>query len=568
MSIPVVAHAEHGHPLLIKEIDAALSRAGITEQKGERETVSGETLSHPDAWRYNPDAGCRYVQAMVAGWANDAPSERNPWMYNKMHKIAAACRLGCIDEATRDSAKEALGKRMRELLLREPKRELKKLELEGAWLRAVDKIARKTDDQVRAELARKGELHIHLSDSCPNGQPPPGGQPKTSAQRKTSGQRITRKKAHSTFRKWLGKGYDTDALDAILAAIAVEKFDDGSDLIWLLLISGSGNAKTEAVQAAAGAGAIITSSISSDAALLSATPKKEHTKGASGGLLLRVGARGVLAIKDVTSILSMNRDLRAKVLAALREVYDGRWCRDVGTDGGRRIEWEGRIAVIGAVTTAWDTAHSVISAMGDRFVLIRIDSTQGRTAAGRKAIGNTGAEPQMRAELAGAVAGVIAGMNTTPITLTKTEVETLLAAADLVTLARTAVEVDYRGDVIDAHAPEMPTRFAKQLTQIVRGGVAVGMTRPDALRLAIRCARDSMPPMRLAIIEDLAAHGRSTASDVCHRIDKPRSTVERQLQALHTLGVFAADEEYYTEDKSRWRYTLRPHIDIKVIRAT
>ena len=94
MSIPVVAHAEHGHPLLIKEIDAALSRAGITEQKGERETVSGETLSHPDAWRYNPDAGCRYVQAMVAGWANDAPSERNPWMYNKMHKIAAACRLG------------------------------------------------------------------------------------------------------------------------------------------------------------------------------------------------------------------------------------------------------------------------------------------------------------------------------------------------------------------------------------------------------------------------------------------------------------------------------------------
>ena len=65
-----------------------------------------------------------------------------------------------------------------------------------------------------------------------------------------------------------------------------------------------------------------------------------------------------------------------------------------------RIEWEGRIAVIGAVTTAWDTAHSVISAMGDSFVLIRIDSAQGRTAAGRKAIGNTGSEPQMRAELA------------------------------------------------------------------------------------------------------------------------------------------------------------------------
>ena len=79
-------------------------------------------------------------------------------------------------------------------------------------------------------------------------------------------------------------------------------------------------------------------------------------------------------------------------------------------------------------------------------------------------------------------------------------------AADLVTLARTGVEYDYRGDVIDAHAPEMPTRFAKQLTQIVRGAVAIGMNRGNALRLAIRCARDSMPPLRLAIIDDLSAH--------------------------------------------------------------
>ena len=136
--------------------------------------------------------------------------------------------------------------------------------------------------------------------------------------------------------------------------------------------------------------------------------------------------------------------------------------------------------------------------MGDRFVLVRIDSTKARMASGRQAIGNTGDETQMRAELAAAVAGVIAGMNTAPITVTDDETERLLAAADLVTLARTGVEYDYRGDVIDAHAPEMPTRFAKQLTQIVRGAVAIGMDRADALRLAMRCARDSMPPLRLA----------------------------------------------------------------------
>ena len=67
----------------------------------------------------------------------------------------------------------------------------------------------------------------------------------------------------------------------------------------------------------------------------------------------------------------------------------------------------------------------------------------------------------------------------------------------------------------------MPTRFAKQLTQVVRGAVAIGIERPAALRLAIRCARDSMPPLRLAILDDVAAHPDSRTVDVRRRLDKP-----------------------------------------------
>jgi hypothetical protein len=364
--------------------------------------------------------------------------------------------------------------------------------------------------------------------------------------------------AHAVFIKWLGEDYDIDALDAVLATLAAEQLD--GDPLWLLLISGPGNAKTETVQAAVGVGAIITSTVSSDAGLLSATPKKERSKDATGGLLRLVEPRGVLVIKDVTSILSMDRNTRGMVLSALREVYDGSWYRDVGTDGGNRLYWKGRIAVIGAVTTAWDTAHAVVSSMGDRFVLIRIDSTTGRMLAGRNAIRNTGDEVTMRAELAEAISDAIAGMNRNAISLTNAESERILEAADLVTLARTGVEFDYRGDVIDAHAPEMPTRFAKQLAQIVRGGVAVGMDRTDALRLAIRCARDSMPPLRLLIIDDLANHPHCTASEVRKRINKPRATVDRQLQALHMLGVCECDEMPYGDEKTRWYYSLAPDI--------
>lgn len=368
--------------------------------------------------------------------------------------------------------------------------------------------------------------------------------------------------AHVVFRRWLGEDYDIDALNAVLATAAVERLD--GDPLWMLLISGSGNAKTETVQALDGVGAMITSTISSCGALLSATAKKERAKDATGGLLRKLEPRGVLVVKDVTSILSMSGDARAEVLGALREVYDGRWSRNVGTDGGLTLDWAGRIAVVGAVTTAWDKAHAAIASMGDRFVLIRMDSTVGRQAAGRKAIGNTGSEVAMRRELAAAVAGVLTGMASEAITVTDEETNILLAAADLVTLARTGVEYDYRGDVIDAHAPEMPTRFAKQLAQVVRGGVAIGMDRDAALKLAIRCARDSMPPLRLAIIDDIAGNPDSSTADIRKRLGKPRATVDRQLQALHMLDVLACDEQevnWAGKDTTRWYYRLNEGIE-------
>jgi hypothetical protein len=362
-----------------------------------------------------------------------------------------------------------------------------------------------------------------------------------------------------TFTRWLGADYDLDVLETVLATAAVAQLD--GDPVWLLVVSGSGNAKTETVQALAGAGATVTSTITSEGALLSATPKKETAAGASGGLLRKLGHRAVLVIKDVTSILSMNRDARAGVLAALREVYDGRWERNVGTDGGKTLEWEGRLVVVGAVTTAWDTHHGVIAAMGDRFALIRSDSTTGRIAAGRQALRNVGSEEQMRAELATAVGGLLRDLHA-PEPLTDEETDALLGVADIVTLARTAVEKDFKGDVVDAQAPEMPTRFAKMLGQVVRGAMAIGATRQRGLELALRVARDSMPPLRLACLADVAAHPGTTLTETRERLQRPRTTVDRALQEVHVLGLTEQRQEPAgMSGGSRWHYTLAPGVD-------
>jgi hypothetical protein len=374
-------------------------------------------------------------------------------------------------------------------------------------------------------------------------------------------------KAHAVFQRWLGAEYDLDALDAVLAVAAAERL--AGDPAWLLLVSGSGNAKTETVQSLAGSGAHVTSTITSEGALLSGTPKREG-KGGTGGLLRVIGSSGVLVIKDVTSILSMHRDARTGVLAAFREIHDGNWTRNIGSDGGKTIPWRGRIALIGAVTTAWDRAHDVISSMGDRFVILRLDSTKGRTASGRRAIQNTGSEEHMRQELAHVVEEVVGHVKRhQDVDLTDEENEKLLVAADLVTLCRTGVDYDYRGDVIDSHAPEMPTRFTKQLAQVARGALAVGLSRPGALRLALRCARDSMPPLRLSILLDVHAHPYSTTPDVRKRLNKPRNTVDRQLQALHMLGVLVCDEVPLAsgndKPRSSWHYSVDQNINPAVL---
>src|SRR3990172_13347439 len=110
-----------------------------------------------------------------------------------------------------------------------------------------------------------------------------------------------------------------DAAHAVLAAAAANQLN--GDPVWLLVVSGPGFTKTETVSMRAGAGAFITSTISSEGSLLSGTSKKEATKDATGGLLKKLGDNGVLVLKDFTTIPSMNRGARAPQLAALREIH-------------------------------------------------------------------------------------------------------------------------------------------------------------------------------------------------------------------------------------------------------
>jgi hypothetical protein len=514
-----------------------------------------------------PEGIVDLIKARQQTKAREQPTEANGTAGGIRERAYAAAALeGCAAElalAARGSRNELLNKLAFRLGRMIARGWLDRAAVESNLIGAMHANGYLSEEGIKAtEATLQSGLDAGMKEPHPDLADQDDEKPSSAADEQPLHPRQTLDEVHEVFRKWLGRDYDLDVIDAVLATGAAERL--AGDPLWLLVISGSGNAKTETVQSLSGAGAYVTSTITSEGALLSASPRRQRHKNATGGLLRKIGDRGVLVIKDVTSILSADRNTRGVVLAALREIYDGRWERNVGSDGGQTLTWTGRIAIVGAVTTVWDASHAVMAVMGDRFVLIRSDSTAGRVAAGNKAIRNTGTETAMRTELATAVGGIVGHIDSNgTFELRDDEIHQLIKAADIVTYARTAVERDYRGDVIDAHAPEMPTRFAKQLAQMVRGSLALGMSRQAAMRLALRCARDSVPPLRIEILLDLASHPRSRAIDVSHNVTRPLRTVRRELEALHMLKLLRCDEEKSAvdENKTIWRYSLAEAFD-------
>ena len=172
-----------------------------------------------------------------------------------------------------------------------------------------------------------------------------------------------------TFRRWLHLP-DPRPLYAVLAAVVANRRE--GDAVWLIVVGPSGSGKTELLSSLGDLPDVFPAATITEPALLSGTARKDRDAAAKGGLLREIGDYGILALKDFGSVLSMNRDTRASVLAALREIADGSWTRRLGVDGGRTLDWSGKLGLIAGCVPTLDQHYAVMSALGERFILFRM----------------------------------------------------------------------------------------------------------------------------------------------------------------------------------------------------
>jgi hypothetical protein len=360
----------------------------------------------------------------------------------------------------------------------------------------------------------------------------------TVARARGAGATVAVEDVEAAVRRWLYLP-DPQPLCAMLGAVAANRLS--GDPVWLLLVGPPGSGKSELLGSLAGLPDVHPAATLTEAALLSGTARKERAEGARGGLLRTIGRYGIIVCKDFGSVLSMPRDPRAQLQAALREVYDGSWTRHVGTDGGQTLSWQGKVGLLAGVTETVDRHHAVMAALGERFLLVRLNEADNAEQA-RRALAHAGREEEMRRDLGGAVASLFNSGLADPRSLTDAEQDRLVSLALVVVRARSAVERDgYSRDVELIPSAEAPGRVVVQLDRLLAGLDAIGVERRQAWGVVERAALDSIPALRRAVIETLEAGENVKTGDVADIVRYPVQTTRRTLEDLAAHRVTRRD---------------------------
>lgn len=335
-------------------------------------------------------------------------------------------------------------------------------------------------------------------------------------------------------RRW----HELDDLSHVLFALAcaVSAHDDGEPL-WGMIVGPPASGKTETVR-------MLDSTVDDRLDELTAAGLlswSRHKTPKPVGILARVGARAFVSVGDFSTVLAMSdRGARDMLFALLRRAYDGAVTRDLG-NAPEPLRWQGRLTFLTAVTPVIDNYTAHADALGPRWLYLRMPEQSTRVRR-RAAARSNRAELETNRTRARELAAVIVDQARQRVPGTELDQETRDAIADVavvVCAGRGAVPREGYGrrEVNGMAVVEEPHRLVAQLHALTRGALALGVTLPDALRLARRAALDTVPRARLAALEVLAQGEALTVGHVAERGGLHRQVARMALEDLREVRL-------------------------------
>lgn len=340
---------------------------------------------------------------------------------------------------------------------------------------------------------------------------------------------------------------DPMPLYAVMGTVAANMMSGNK--VWLMLVGPPSCGKTQLLNSLMQIpGTHGVSTIKGPGALLSGVPKKEVSRESTGGLLRQVGGDGgCIVLKDFTSILSLPRDPLKELLSAFREMYDGKWDRPIGSDGGRTLTWAGRLAMLAGCTGEIDAHHQIMNSMGERWMFYRYPDSDG-FGESRKALNSTDPE-QANENMAQMVAEFFESMQMNWKDLQgrrefeQSEWVRLISMASIAAKARSSVvRHNYTREIEDITQPESPARISTGLGQLYLGLEVLGLEERERWKVVGKIALDCMPNIRHKVLNVVRERGggvgvESTIEEVQGKVGCSIATIRRTVEDMQVHGI-------------------------------
>lgn len=376
-----------------------------------------------------------------------------------------------------------------------------------------------------------------------------------------------------------------DSLYVVLGTVAANMLVGTP--VWVMLVGSSSSGKTLALEMLAGLcpsdgvsgtsmGAAslshdpdkvrrvhIRGALKSPAAMLSGTARKDQGRGSTGGLLREIGEKGLLVTMDFTSMLTLQREVLHEMIGVLRDIFDGRYSRTLGVEGGRTIKWQGKVGFLGAVTPAIDRHSALIGEMGERWAYYRFPETDGYGETMRAMRNRNPA--QVMEELRGHVVNFFDALDLgwdkdeERREYTSQEMNRFYAMGALCVAARSGVPRDmYQGwEVNDIASREGVPRLAMQLGQLYLGMERIGVEEGDRWRIIGKVALDSVRKIRMVVLLTLQSRAYAMkAGEIQALLRCGTKTVELTIGDLVVHGLVkkepAGRDGSYKYKLSKW----------------
>jgi hypothetical protein len=303
--------------------------------------------------------------------------------------------------------------------------------------------------------------------------------------------------------KWLYLE-DDRIVDVMIATHVANQL--AGDPTWTLIIGPPSSSKTELLRSFDGHRKAYFLSNLTPSTLVSGKPgkAKRGAKGSTCSLLPKLSGK-TLVLKDFTTILSMRSENQQEILSQLREIYDGSYSKGFGNEAGT-VSWEGHIGLLGACTPVYDRHHSVVGALGERFLLYRTSVENGEEM-GLRAQEVAGKERQMRNAIKKAVHRFIDQFRSPHSFKLREDPTTnhmIVTLANFCAHARCSVDRDrYHGTLDYVPEPEGPARLVKQFTQLGRALALIhskDRIDGDVYEIIKKVGCDLMPRQRLKVL--------------------------------------------------------------------